>query len=312
MGKIMYMDEPYSSTFENATSVKYSNTKSQIAATNAQDAIDELVDNQYKTNVNLAQLSNPNLLINGDFQVWQRGESFSLTSPQYCVDRWYASTLAANMTGSAEIFSTDSGIQITLTGTASIYQIMENQLKIGEEYILSAKINGEIRTLQIIGGTATFNDYLAYGCTSPGGSPRYVGVRLSTGTTSIEWVKLEKGNINTPFTPRPYAKELLLCQRYYYILPYAQYIMGCGATGNFYLHSEWVTNHMRNAKTVTLEGLESMVVCYDNKQAQAHITGISYAYNAIQINSDLAVSYGTYYTYFNSESTKICVNAEIY
>lgn len=42
MGQLMYMNEPYSSTFENATSVKYSNTKSKLDTTNVQDAIDEL------------------------------------------------------------------------------------------------------------------------------------------------------------------------------------------------------------------------------------------------------------------------------
>lgn len=32
----------------------------------------------------------------------------------------------------------------------------------------------------------------------------------------IEWAKLEDGNVPTPYKPRLYAEELLLCQRYYY------------------------------------------------------------------------------------------------
>lgn len=262
----------------------------------------------------VTEISNPNLLINGDFQVWQRGESFSLTSPQYCADRWYASTLDRNMTGSAEIISTDSGMQITLTGQASIYQIMENQLKIGEEYILSAKINGEIRTLQIIGGTATSNNYLVYGVTSPGGSPRYVGVRLLTGTTSIEWVKLEKGSIATPFVSRLYAEELLLCQRYYYVLPYGQYVLGV-TTGNFYLHSDWVSNNMRDARTVTMESTDKiMFICSNGERSYANITGVQYADNAILLTTDISDTpyYNTAVYMWFAASDKICIDAEIY
>lgn len=42
MGKIMMNSVPYASTYDNATSVKYSNTKSQLEASNVQDALDAL------------------------------------------------------------------------------------------------------------------------------------------------------------------------------------------------------------------------------------------------------------------------------
>lgn len=31
----------------------------------------------------------------------------------------------------------------------------------------------------------------------------------------VEWIKLEQGAIATPFVPRPYAEELMMCRRYY-------------------------------------------------------------------------------------------------
>ena len=40
------------------------------------------------------------------------------------------------------------------------------------------------------------------------------------GESSVElyYIKLERGSIATPLVPRPYAEELLLCQRYYLIM----------------------------------------------------------------------------------------------
>tara|TARA_Y100001956_G_scaffold70858_1_gene75177 strand:- start:659 stop:1093 length:435 start_codon:yes stop_codon:yes gene_type:complete len=42
----------------------------------------------------LALRSNPNLFINGDFSVWQRGTTFSNIGGQYTADRWYITALS--------------------------------------------------------------------------------------------------------------------------------------------------------------------------------------------------------------------------
>lgn len=312
MGKIMYMDEPYSSTFENATSVKYSNTKSQIAATNAQDAIDELVDNQYKTNVNLAQLSKPNLLINADFQVWQRGESLETTKVNafgYSADRWcyYASETKT-------IKKVDNGVYTE----ANLNQFLENKLKSGEPYVLSAMIDGEIHTLNIVGGVENENLRLRYAI---GTSYDRIEILLRQGQESgeissatISWVKLEVGTLRTPFVPRLYGEELLLCQRYYYVLPYAQYTINSGGTGNCYLHSEWVRNHMRGSKTV-LSTLTSVRVGSNNAYNQYNITLMSYDEDAIYIRLPTLENtnrYKSLYMWYPNKTDKIVVDAEIY
>ena len=47
-------------------------------------------------------------------------------------------------------------------------------------------------------------------------SKLYVKINISGNSSiSFKYIKLELGSLATPFTPRPYAEELLLCQRYF-------------------------------------------------------------------------------------------------
>lgn len=50
----------------------------------------------------------------------------------------------------------------------------------------------------------------------------------------IEWVKLELGSIATSFTPRLYAEELALCQRYYEITDPDTEFLGSRTAGDLY------------------------------------------------------------------------------
>lgn len=162
---------------------------------------------------NITQLSNPNLLINGDFQVWQRGESLETTKVNafgYSADRWcyYASETKT-------IKKVDNGVYTE----ANLNQFLENKLKSGEPYVLSAMIDGEIHTLNIVGGVENENLRLRY---AVGTSYDRIEILLRQGqesgeisSTTISWVKLEPGTIRTPFVPRLYEEEYLLCQRYF-------------------------------------------------------------------------------------------------
>lgn len=154
-------------------------------------------------------VSNPNLLINGDFQVWQRGESFTFIGKEeyvYTADRW----CVYGATGqSIKVDKVAGGLQIS--GTKQIIQRFEKPLKTGIYYMLSAKINGAIRSLLITGSNYTSNDFLRY---QKAGAYEEIDVFIS-GTTTIEYVKLEVGALQTKFSPRLMADEMAMCLRYY-------------------------------------------------------------------------------------------------
>lgn len=165
----------------------------------------------------LAQLSNPNLIINGDFPVWQRGSIFNSGHSKYTADRWY---LAYHSASSYEIKSVVNGLSIKSDGNNHIFikQLIENSLKfIGCKVTLSIKIDGIIsKSSAIVPSSGDF-------CSMPIGAylqvtDKTLNVVYHTSSATpkiIEWVKLELGDKATPFTPRTYAEELIMCQRYF-------------------------------------------------------------------------------------------------
>ena len=127
-------------------------------------------------------LPNPNLLINPDFRINQRGISgvFSDTG-KYFVDRWRL--VSGTVTVNADR---------TITLNGSICQILENAV-------------GTNVTASVSAGTAAYDDAAkTFTITGDG--------------NIISWAKLEYGNAATPFvTPDP-ETELLKCCRYFQMI----------------------------------------------------------------------------------------------
>lgn len=175
--------------------------------------------------------SNPNLLINGDFRVNQRGQT-SYTAPTnsnktYCVDRFYLNwaTALTNINNNSitlqfnrqyavlgqvvEDFNKYKGKTLTLSVKVSNVSTPQNlYLRIDEGVSQqSVLINGN----GIFTKTITLSDNATQlACT--------IFNTNATGTTitlDVEYMKLEIGSVATPFNPRPYAEELAICQRYY-------------------------------------------------------------------------------------------------
>ena len=246
--------------------VEYDNAESKLPATNTQQAIDCL-----------SNVSNPNLLINGDFQVNQRGFTVALDDSyvgKYLVDRWLLSW------GECKITKVDNGIEIINNGIGGspIEQRIEcnpNQM-IGKVMTLSASINdvvynvsGALSTEQAIRiDESDFGMYFVFDT-----ERNCIVVRLYANegkTITINWAKLEQGSIATPFVPRSYGEELAMCQRYYCACNLSQlavHRMWESVRGESFLCNIPLLTTMRTVPTFSLISFGTL---YDNASDKDH------------------------------------------
>ena len=179
---------------------------------------------------NAVNYSNPNLLINPDFRINQRGQA-EYTSG-YTVDRWYSP-------GKCSAAPISGGVKLTSTVTASstthaFWQDFEFPLPPGK-YTLSLKaadVTGvwaaRIRTVTAAGDyvDSYYTSALREGVNKvsvdlPDGEYiSAVSIGFNKGTEAgdslkLAWAKLESGSLATPFVPPDPATELAKCQRYY-------------------------------------------------------------------------------------------------
>ena len=169
----------------------------------------------------IESLSNPNLLINGDFRINQRGattynsasDSNGNATKLYTVDRW-------RISGKTGLTMTINNGLITLTNTSdnNIYlmQAFEEALPLND-YTLSTKVlevSGDVKIyLENVNGKVDVVS--GVNVNKVNGQPQGAVIGLyGQSSVTIEWIKLEQGKIATPFVPRLYAEELMLCQRY--------------------------------------------------------------------------------------------------
>lgn len=152
----------------------------------------------------LDTLDGANLLINGGFTVWQRGESFTVgTSRIYTADRWYCVKLAGGAE-SATVSRTEDGMLVS-GATVSIAYMLEPQdvaLLQGKQLTLSIGVKNSDGSMKYITRPAEVTGAMV----SLGG--------FTAGQT-VCWAKLELGEEATPFVPKSYGEELLACMRYY-------------------------------------------------------------------------------------------------
>lgn len=218
-------------------------------------------------------VSNPNLLINSDFQVWQRGTSFpAAKSGEITADRW--KTFIENNTSSDSINIRKSSGRMLITGSNKryvVYQYVEltDQIKtmfrvykcltasamfvtnadmsIGMSVVLvnssdgtqthigtaqESFTNGNSKTIKftcdVTGIDLTDYDLIQFNlCNVP--------ADCASNNVYIYWGKLEYGEVATPYIPRLYTEELMLCSRYYTVLNNVKFIPLAATATPYYM-----------------------------------------------------------------------------
>ena len=180
-----------------------------------------------------AEVSKPNLLINPDFSINQRGQDTYSGYNIYTVDRWKTLAVAAKATltdgkwefgiynpdgpGSRTCICQDVEDFEKLRGRTVTASIKVNNITEGVKgttvlYVYDGKNNMEVK----ITGAGTFTVTKVVNAEA---SKLRVGIAGTPSATNYaitpEWIKLEVGTEATPFTPPLIAEELPKCQRYY-------------------------------------------------------------------------------------------------
>lgn len=197
-----------------------------------------------------AAISGKNRVINGNFDVWQRGTAFT-TGAVYTADRWKA----AGATGQTVNRIADHPSQgangfcaevVHTSGSEWLSQFVEAlncRDLVGDTVTITAwakrttgSANQSIQLLHAntadnfsattsiatsaAGVSAVDWTQLTLTTTIPAGGANGLEIRVITGgsaaTVRVAQVQLELGSVATPFEFRPYGLELALCQRYYF------------------------------------------------------------------------------------------------
>ena len=161
------------------------------------------------------KFSNPNLLINPDFEINQRGLN-SYTSNGYTVDRWKISNATLNTTTKTLSNQNSTG--------GNFLQSLENKPTGTFTVTLNvASVTGTVKFLWQDGSTLKTGVAISKGVntyTFTASSLTWVGIQIASGASiQLSYMKLEQGAVATPFVAPNPAEEMMKCQRYLIYAP---------------------------------------------------------------------------------------------
>lgn len=161
------------------------------------------------------KFSNPNLLINPDFEINQRGLN-SYTNNGYTVDRWKISNATLNTTTKTLSNPNSTG--------GNFLQSLENKPTGTFTVTLNvASVTGTVKFLWQDGSTPKTGVAISKGVntyTFTASSLTWVGIQIASGASiQLSYMKLEQGAVATPFVAPNPAEEMMKCQRYLIYAP---------------------------------------------------------------------------------------------
>jgi len=243
---------------------------------------------------NLIGAGRKNLIINGDFQVWQRGTSFVNQGNQaYNADRFLngSSTPVYTTTkGTATVDGKSVNTHRTdVTSSATVwldscYQVIEDYKLLDGQYVtMSAWVRTDIPNINFRQwATANHSDVFPadgqwhYVTTTFKANCSAGAVKNLNGSTfgivmsgssalssgqflEVAMFQLELGKVATPFEHRSYGEELALCQRYYLITQTYRSGYIVQATGG--VESTPFPVNMRTAPTLNIITNDAFINC---------------------------------------------------
>lgn len=235
---------------------------------------------------NLIGAGRRNWIINGDFQVSQRGDfttASTYAANTYYVDRWKGG-VSGSFTNQRKLNQTlpngkiTTSYRVTSTGGAyaGIQQYVEDYSVFSGQFATFsfwAKTNksgcsasfytvaNQFDVVTDIVADEQWHYYTATALVPTGGTAMRPEVWTGTGASSGDYlelaqVQLELGKVATPFEHRSYGEELALCKRYYYITDtirywnLARYSANAGNALGWWIHPK----PMRAAPTMSTVG----------------------------------------------------------
>lgn len=245
---------------------------------------DELILILTRLDIINGSISNENILINGEFDVNQRGsETYTISSTEttYTLDRW-----ASNTTG-AVITKTDTGVSITASNTdVSFFQYVEADVI---NRLLTFSVMFEDNTLEFITATLTDSEiFVADFETSKlqlsvaeNGFCKVEIIVKANNSISLRYAKLEVGELWTLYTPQNIGKELLNCQRYYLKTP--QYWDAYTNAGGVYLATITSPVSMRAGKLKSINYVNAYMFGSNYYQS---FSALSIGFSLLEIRSN--------------------------
>lgn len=213
------------------------------------------------------KFSNPNLLINPDFKINQRGKStYSSTGAGGTVDRWVGTNVKT-------VVNSDNTVSLSSLSGTGYYMQHEESISYGKHTysIYVQAISGVVKAFYKSKDSkdielGTLKQGLNTFTSSDDGFKSFFVSIAGGSEVALKYVKVEQGTVATSFVAPNYADELIKCQRYYF-KRYYYYVFYSGSASFTYIFSDTIPN-MRIKPTVDFvntsnSGLSRAVVSLD-------------------------------------------------